>query len=77
MSLPILPSDAGLLLLQAGIVASPRPLGNTLRERVQRLRGPAWALIPVVSMAPYRGLAALGGLSYNSTLAYLSSPDLG
>ncbi len=50
MALPILPSDAGLLLLQAGIVASPRPLGPTLRERVRRLRGPAWALIPVVSI---------------------------
>ena len=37
-------------MLQAGIVASPLPLGNALRERVRRLRGPAWALIPVASI---------------------------
>jgi hypothetical protein len=50
LALPFLPSDAGLLILQAGVVASPRPLGNNLRDRVRRLRGPAWALIPVVSI---------------------------
>jgi hypothetical protein len=50
LALPFIPSDAGLLILQAGVVASPRPLGDGLRTRVARLRGPGWALIPVVSI---------------------------
>lgn len=50
MALPFIPSDAGLLILQAGVVASPRRLGAGVSERLRRFRGPAWALIPVASI---------------------------
>lgn len=48
MALGFIPSDAGLLLLQAGVVAAPRtpPRGGWLG----RLRGPAWALVPIASI---------------------------
>lgn len=50
MALPFIPSDAGLLILQAGIVASPRRLGEGASARLRRFRGPGWALIPVASI---------------------------
>jgi hypothetical protein len=79
VALPILPSDAGLLLLQAGIVASPRPLGNALRERVKRLRGPAWALIPVVSIVGVIFMIryASGTANWLTYLALVAVPILG
>lgn len=48
MALPFIPSDAAMLALQAAVVAAPRPVG---RLRIaERLRGPAWALVPVASI---------------------------
>jgi hypothetical protein len=48
MTLGFVPSDAGLLLLQAGCVAAPRaiPQVNWLR----RFRGWGWALVPIASI---------------------------
>jgi hypothetical protein len=48
MSLPFLPSDAAMLLLQAGCVAAPRLAPGT--ERLRRLRGRGWAIVPVGSI---------------------------
>lgn len=48
MALPFIPSDAGLLLLQAGVVAAPRPAPRL--RWLERLRGPAWALVPIASI---------------------------
>jgi hypothetical protein len=48
MALPFLPSDAGLLVLQAGLVAAPRAVPRV--RQLERLRGPGWALIPVASI---------------------------
>jgi hypothetical protein len=44
--LPLLPSDAGLLVLQAGVVAAPRPTSPEWRSRLRRFRGRGWALVP-------------------------------
>jgi hypothetical protein len=46
----LIPSDAGLLALQAGVVAAPRALEPRWALRLRRLRGRGWALIPVVSI---------------------------
>jgi hypothetical protein len=48
MALGFIPSDAGLLLLQAGMVAAPRtpPRWGWIR----RVRGRAWAIIPLASI---------------------------
>jgi len=48
VSLPFIPSDAGLLALQAGVVAAPRPIARI--TRLERLRGPGWALVPIASI---------------------------
>ena len=48
MALPFIPSDAGLLLVQAGIVAAPRPIPRI--PQLERFRGPAWALVPIGSI---------------------------
>jgi hypothetical protein len=48
VALPFVPSDAGLLVLQAGVVAAPR-VAPTL-PWLERLRGPGWALVPVGSI---------------------------
>ena len=48
MALPFVPSDAGLLALQAAVVAAPRA-APTLPQ-LARLRGPGWALVPVGSI---------------------------
>ena len=50
MALPLIPSDAGLLALQAGVVAAPRALDAEWAMRLGRLRGRGWALIPVASI---------------------------
>ena len=50
MALPVVPSDAGLLLLQAGVVAAPRALNPRWARHVGRLRGRGWALVPIASI---------------------------
>jgi hypothetical protein len=50
LALPLIPSDAGLLALQAGIVAAPRALDPRWAQPLRRLRGRGWALIPVASI---------------------------
>jgi len=45
VSLPFLPSDAAMLALQAGVVAAPRIAPGT--QRLQRLSGRGWALVPI------------------------------
>lgn len=48
MALAFIPSDASVLLLQAGVVAAPRIVPGT--ERLKRLAGRGWALIPLGSI---------------------------
>jgi hypothetical protein len=48
MALPFLPSDAAMLLLQAGCVAAPRLAPGA--ERLRRFRGRGWAIVPVASI---------------------------
>jgi hypothetical protein len=48
VALGFIPSDAGLLLLQASVVAAPRT-PPTWRWTA-RLKGPAWAVIPIASI---------------------------
>ena len=48
MALPFVPSDAGLLALQAAVVAAPREAPKL--PFFERLRGPAWAIVPVASI---------------------------
>jgi hypothetical protein len=49
MALPFIPSDAIMLAVQAGVVAAPRPDPPGI-ERLKRLRGPAWGLVPLASI---------------------------
>ena len=46
--LAFVPSDAALLLLQAGVVAAPRPLQTP--QLLTRLRSPWWAAVPLASI---------------------------
>ncbi|MFZ0090975.1 MAG: hypothetical protein WAL63_15820, partial [Solirubrobacteraceae bacterium] len=48
MALAFIPSDAAVLCLQAGVVAAPRRAPDI--RWIQRLSGPAWALIPIASI---------------------------
>jgi hypothetical protein len=48
VALPFIPSDAGLLALQAGVVAAPRAVPRL--ERTARFRGRGWALVPIGSI---------------------------
>jgi hypothetical protein len=48
VALPFIPSDAGLLALQAGVVAAPRAVPRL--RLFERLRGPAWAFVPIASI---------------------------
>jgi hypothetical protein len=48
VALPFVPSDAGLLALQAAVVAAPRPAPRI--ALFERLRGPVWAIVPVASI---------------------------
>jgi hypothetical protein len=48
VALPFIPSDAGLLALQAGTVAAPRPAPRI--KWLERFRSPAWALVPIASI---------------------------
>ena len=44
------PSDAGLLVLQAGVVAAPRAIDPVWAARLRRFRGRGWALVPIGSI---------------------------
>lgn len=46
MALPLLPSDAGLLAMQAGVVAAPRAVAPAWRRRLRRFHGRGWAVVP-------------------------------
>jgi prepilin signal peptidase PulO-like enzyme (type II secretory pathway) len=48
VALGFISSDAGLLLLQASVVAAPRTPPSW--RWTARLRGPAWALVPILSI---------------------------
>lgn len=48
MSLPFIPSDAGLLCVQAGVVLGPRPVA--LPPRLRRFHRRAWGLVPIASI---------------------------
>jgi hypothetical protein len=48
MALPFIPSDAGLLALQAGVVLAPRPVQRAVW--MERFRGRGWALVPIGSI---------------------------
>jgi hypothetical protein len=48
VALPFVASDAGLLALQAGVVAAPRSAPDIAALR--RLRGRGWALVPIGSI---------------------------
>ena len=48
MALPFIPSDAGLLALQAAVVAAPRPVPRP--GWMERFRGRGWALVPIGSI---------------------------
>src|SRR5436305_2095950 len=48
MALPFIPSDVGLLALQAAVVAAPREPPRL--KLFERLRGPGWAIVPLGSI---------------------------
>ena len=48
MALGFVPSDAAMLAVQAGVVALPRRPPQP--ERLRRMSGPVWALIPIASI---------------------------
>jgi hypothetical protein len=48
MALAFIPSDAAVLVLQAGVVAAPRRAPRI--QRLERLSGPGWAVIPIASI---------------------------
>jgi hypothetical protein len=48
VALPFIPSDAGLLALQAAVVAAPRPVERL--SWLNRFHGRGWALVPIGSI---------------------------
>jgi hypothetical protein len=48
MALAFVPSDAGLLALQAGVVAAPRAISRM--HPLRRFQGRGWALVPIGSI---------------------------
>jgi hypothetical protein len=48
VALPFIPSDAGLLALQAAVVAAPRPVARP--AWLERFHGRGWALVPIGSI---------------------------
>jgi len=48
VALPFIPSDAGLLALQAGVVMAPRPVARP--AWLARVHGRGWALVPIGSI---------------------------
>ena len=78
MALPIVPSDAGLLALQAGVVAAPRMLDPRWASRLRRLRGRGWAVVPIASIVGVIFLIryASGTASWLTYLALIAVPLL-
>ncbi len=69
MALPFIPSDAGLLALQAAVVAAPRAVPKI--RQLDRLRGPGWALVPIASIVLV--IVAIRNVSDTATgLTYLA-----
>ncbi len=60
--LPFIPSDAGLLALQAGVVAAPRAASRM--ESLRRFSGRGWALVPIASI-----VVVIFGIRYVSDTA--------
>ena len=50
MALPLLPSDAGLLAMQAGVVAAPRAVAPAWQRRLRRFRSRGWAVVPAAAI---------------------------
>lgn len=77
MALPFVYSDAGLLAVQAGVVAAPRSLGPI--PFLERFRGPAWALVPIASIVGVIYLIRYTSSSANwlTWLALIAVPLLG
>jgi hypothetical protein len=50
VALGLIPSDAGLLCVQAGVVAAPRALNPRATAALRRFRGRGWAVIPIASI---------------------------
>jgi hypothetical protein len=48
VALPFIPSDAAVLIVQAGVVAAPQRPPEL--AWIRRVSGPGWALIPIVSI---------------------------
>jgi hypothetical protein len=48
VALPFIPSDAGLLALQAGVVLAPRPVARV--RWLERFHSRGWALVPIASI---------------------------
>jgi hypothetical protein len=48
VALPFIPSDAAVLVLQAAVVAAPRPVPEI--PLLRRVRGRAWSLVPIASI---------------------------
>lgn len=70
MALAFVPSDAVMLAVQAGVVAAPRADAPGL-ERVRRLAGRGWALLPLGSIVVV--IFAIRGVSQTATgLTYLA-----
>jgi hypothetical protein len=78
MALPIVPSDAGLLALQAGLVAAPRALDPRWALPLRRLRGRGWALVPIASIVGVIFMIryASGTASWLTYLALIAVPLL-
>jgi hypothetical protein len=78
MALPIVPSDAGLLALQAGVVAAPRMLDPRWALRLRRLRGRGWAVVPIASIVGVIFMIryASGTASWLTYLALIAVPLL-
>jgi hypothetical protein len=78
MALPIVPSDAGLLALQAGVVAAPRALDPRWALRLRRLRGRGWAAVPIASIVGVIFMIryASGTASWLTYLALVAVPLL-
>jgi hypothetical protein len=78
MALSIVPSDAGLLALQAGIVAAPRALDPRWAVRLRKLRGRGWAVVPIASIVGVIFMIryASGTASWLTYLALVAVPLL-
>lgn len=66
VSLAFVPSDAGLLVMQAGVVLAPRAVHRDapVHQFLRRFHSPAWALIPLASI-----VGVVFGIRYASETA--------